>query len=225
MTGAGSGWPADDEVHVRLSGVSKTYGSGRTAVQALCEIDLEIDVGEFVVVAGPPGAGKTTLIELIGATQRPTAGEIFVGRQRVDLLDDRGRLEFRTANIALAPQTLTLAPTLNAYETVSQAARLSGVTRPDRRTHAILDALGLQNEIDTPAAQLSDEGQQRLSVARALVKDAPLLLADEPLSAVTVGTRRQVIAALRRLARSGTTIVLTTLETDGTPNADRVIRL
>ena len=93
MTGAGFGWAAEDEVHVRLSGVSKTYGSGRTAVQALREIDLEIDVGEFVVVAGPPAAGKTTLIELIGAIQRPTAGEILVGRRRIDLLDDRGRLD------------------------------------------------------------------------------------------------------------------------------------
>jgi putative ABC transport system ATP-binding protein len=225
MTGARSGRTALDEVHVRLSRVGKTYGSGLTAVQALPEIDLEIDAGEFVVIAGPPGAGKTTLIELIGATQRPTTGQIVVGGQRLDLLDDRGRLEFRTQNVALAPQTPMLAPTLNAYETVSQAARLGCIARPDRWTRAVLAAVGLDDEVDAPAAELSDESQQRLSLARALAKGAPLFLADEPLSATSVRTRQRLLATLRRFVPARTTIVLTAPSTESPPHADRVIPL
>ncbi len=222
---AGARRGAHGEAFVRLSRVSKTYGSGLAAVQALREIDLEISFGELVAVIGPRGSGKTTLIELIGATQRPTSGEILIGGRRVDLLDDRARLEFRTANVALAPQAPTLAPTLSAYETVLQAARTSRAQRPDQWTHALLEAFDLQDEVDVLTASLSAESQQRLSVARALAKEAPLILLDEPLSATDIEDRQRLIATVRRFARRGSTVVVTAPTTESTPSADRVISL
>lgn len=215
------GGHGDAPAYIRLSGVSKSYGSGRTRVEALSGVDLEVRAGEFVIVTGPPGSGKTTLIELVGAMQRPTAGEIVVGGRRLDLLDDRGRLEFRTQNIALAPQRPTLAPTLSVYETVWQVARLRGIADSGSWTREVLDAVGLLED-DLPAAELSTEEQQRLSVARALVKDAPLFLADEPLSAASPDARRGLAATLRRLAREGRTILLVDADT---PTADRLVRL
>lgn len=208
---------------VRLDRVSKTYDSGLATVPALDEIDLEVAVGEFVAVCGSRGSGKTTLIELIGGTQRPTTGSILVGGRRFDLLDERGCLEFRTANVALAPQTL--APTLSVYETVVQAARTSRTRRPDGWLRTLLASLDLHDAADLPAGNLSAEGQQRLSVARALAKNAPLLLLDDPLSAADVSTRQRLLAGLRRLAGSGTTVVLTTRDENDARVADRVVYL
>jgi putative ABC transport system ATP-binding protein len=217
---------ASDEPYVSLRGVSKTYGSGRTAIQVLSEIDIDIGAGELAVVAGPARSGKTTLLELIGGSRPPSTGQIVVGRHRIDMLDERGCLEFRTRNVALAPQTPTLAPTLTPYETVWQTAQLRGIAEPDRWSRFLLEAVGLQDDTDCAAAELSDEDQQRLSVARALAKDAPLLLADEPLSAATTETRRLVLSTLRQVSRMrSTTVILTAAETQSVPIADRLIRL
>jgi putative ABC transport system ATP-binding protein len=210
---------------IRLSRVRKSYGTGPAAVRALRAIDLHVSVGELVAIAGRRGSGKTTLIELIGATQPPTAGEILVCGRRLDLLDDRGRLEFRTANVALAPQVPTLAPTLNVYETISQSARTSPQPRSDRWTHALMEAFELRAETTVCVADLSDGVQQRLSLARALAKNAPLLLIDDPLPAATAKARRHAIALMRQLVRPDTTVVLTTSDRAAAALADRVVEL
>ena len=210
---------------IRLSRVAKSYGAGPAAVRALRAFELEVNVGELVAIAGRRGSGKTTLIELIGAIQPPTTGEILVCGRRLDLLDDRGRLEFRTANVALAPQVPTLAPTLNAYETISQAARTSQQRRSDRWTHALMGAFELGAKPAVPVADLSDEVQQRLSLARALAKNAPLLLVDEPLPAATTEARRHAIALMRQLVRPDTTVVVTTSDRAAASLAHRVVEL
>ena len=220
-----SGSAATDAAFVQLRRVSKSYDSRLAAVHALQEIDLEVEVGELVVISGGGGSGKTTLIELVGAAQRPTSGEILVGGRRLDLLDDRGRLEFRTGNVALAPQTPTLAPTLSAHETVLQASRTSRTSRPDDWTRTCLEALDLDKDAAVLAADLSADGQQRLSVARALAKDAPLLLLDEPLTSTTVAARARLLAAVPRLIGRATTVVWTATAHDDVPFADRVVRL
>jgi putative ABC transport system ATP-binding protein len=221
---AGPGGP-DLESRVRLRAVSKRYGCGPTTVEALREVDLDVRAAEFVAVIGPRGSGKTTLIEVVGATQRPTSGEVLVCGRRIDDLDDRGRLEFRTANIALAPQVPTLAPTLTVHETVVQAARMSRLHRPERKSNVLISAFDLQLEADVLVANLSAESQQRLSVARALAKDAPLLLLDEPLSAAPIDARRRLLAAVPELVPPDSAIVLTTPDTEATPSVDRVVRL
>jgi ABC-type lipoprotein export system ATPase subunit len=177
------------------------------------------------VISGSRGSGKTTLIELIGAARRPTSGEILVAGRRLDLLDDRGRLEFRTANVALAPQEPTLAPTWSAFETVLQASRTSHTPRPDGWARTCLEALDLDKEADVLAADLSADGQQRLSVARALAKDAPLLLLDEPLAATGVAARARLLAAVPRLIGRAATVVLTASAQDDVSFADRVVPL
>src|SRR5918992_5899619 len=220
----GSGATVQDTC-IRLSRVGKSYGTGPAAVRVLREIDLEVSVGELVAIAGRRGSGKTTLIELIGATQGPTTGEILVCGRRLDLLDDRGRLDFRTANVALAPQVPTLAPTLNVYETITQAARTSQQRRSDRWTHALMEAFELRAEAAVLVADLSDEFQQRLSLARALAKNASLLLVDEPLPAATTEARRHAIALVRQLVRPDTTVVVTTSDRAAAALAHRVIEL
>lgn len=209
------------DAYVRLSGVGKSYGP----LRVLENLELELHRSELVVVAGRRRSGKTTLIELIGATQRPTSGTIVVGGRRLDLLDDRGLLEFRTANVALAPQVPTLAPTLTAHETVLQGVRLSRARRPERWVRTLLEELALNDQAGVRAGELPAEAQQRLSLARALAKQAPLLLLDEPLAAVNAETRERLLAAARRLSRSEMTVVLTTRETEAPPHADRVVRL
>jgi putative ABC transport system ATP-binding protein len=220
--------PADaaEAPYVQLRRLSKTYGSGHGAKRALAELDVELSAGEFVAFTGPARSGKTTLIDLISARESPTAGEIIVGGRRVDLLDERSRLEFRTADVGLAPQTPTLAPTLTAYETVWQAAHLGGIAQPDRWARLLLRTVGFREHAERLAVELSLEDQQRLSIARALAKDAPLLLVDEPLSGASDEARQLVVSALRRASiERATTVLLATREPRLAACANRLICL
>jgi putative ABC transport system ATP-binding protein len=214
-------------VHVCLDGVSKSFGVGSSAVQALREIDLRVDPGEFVVVLGDRGSGKTTLIELIAAVERPSTGTIVVGPARVDLLDERSRLEFRTSVVGLVPQQPTLAPSLSPHETVARTAALRHVSDPDRLASDLLRTVGLVDEPEPRTAQLSEDEQQRLSIARALATDTPLLLADEPTAPLRPETGRRMHSVLWRLSRERSTTVLLTAAAEGSLDgpADQVIDL
>ncbi len=219
-----AGSRVEDGPLVRLDGVTKSYGSGETEVDALRGIDLSVVAGQFIVVLGPSGSGKTTLMNLVGGIESPTAGAITVAGHDLASADDTALTEYRRTQLGFVFQFFNLIPTLTALENVALVAELVGA--PEERARAALDAVGLGERADHFPSALSGGEQQRVAIARALVKDPPLLLADEPTGSLDLDTGRQVLAALHRACRDGgRTVLLVTHNSAIAAMADRVLRL
>jgi putative ABC transport system ATP-binding protein len=218
--------PRDGEsLALRLTGVSKTYGSGPTRVIALHGVDLEVRAGEFVVLLGPSGSGKTTLLNIIGGIDQPSDGAIEVSGQNVGKLSRKLRTQYRRDHVGFVFQFFNLVPTLTARENVEILAELTG---PDTqsRSRAALERVGVGEIADRFPAQLSGGQQQRVAIARAIVKQPPLLLCDEPTGSLDLVTGRHVLAALRDLARnSQQTVIVVTHNSEISRMADRVLWL
>ena len=208
-----------------LDGVTKTYGEGPLAVQALRGVDLSIGAGEFVVVLGPSGSGKTTLLNLLGAIESPTAGRLMVAGSDLATMGTDERTAFRRDGVGFVFQFFNLIPSLTARENVELVLELTG--RPGAgRAEAQLAQVGLGERLDNFPAQLSGGEQQRVAIARALAKEPPLLLCDEPTGALDLDTAKVVLGLIRRLQRErGTTVLLVTHNSAIAPMADRVLRL
>jgi putative ABC transport system ATP-binding protein len=210
---------------VRTSALSKTYGEGATAVQALRDVSVEIPKGEFVVLLGASGSGKTTFLNQVGALETPTSGFVEVDGENLSGLDDEAQTEYRLNSVGFIFQLYNLVPSLTALENVELIAELTGPEAGDR-SRSVLTELGLGDRIDYFPGQLSGGEQQRVSIARGLVKDPPLLLADEPTGALDVETGVQILALLRQSVTNGDRSVLTvTHNTDIARIAHRVIEL
>jgi putative ABC transport system ATP-binding protein len=208
---------------VTMRGVAKAYGRGTTRVRALTGIDLDLVAGEFVVVLGPSGSGKTTLLNLIGALDVPSEGRVQVGDDDLGGLDDRARTRFRRDRVGFVFQFFNLIPTLTAEENVRLAADL--VTEP-RDVTRLLQSVGLTARAGHFPGQLSGGDQQRVAVARALVKNPSVILADEPTGSLDSATGAEVLALLKRLAEDeGRTVVLVTHDASIAERADRVLTL
>jgi putative ABC transport system ATP-binding protein len=218
---SGTGGPSA----ILLEGVTKTYGSGEVAVHALRGIDLDVRAGQFVVVLGPSGSGKTTLMNLVGGMEPPTDGRITVAGTLLNGLDDAELTAYRRDTVGFVFQFFNLVPTLTALENVLLVAELVG--RKDREsTLAVLRAVSLEDRADHFPAAMSGGEQQRIAIARAIVKDPPLLLCDEPTGSLDLETGRQVLAVLHRLSREGgRTVLLVTHNSAIATMADRVIRM
>ena len=207
-------------------GLTKTFGEGDTAVHALRNVSVSIPRGEFVVMLGPSGSGKTTLLNQIGGIETPTAGSLRVGDLELAGLDDDGRTRFRRERVGFVFQFYNLVPTLTARENVQLIAELGDGGDAAERTEEALDAVGLGDRIDRFPGQLSGGEQQRVAVARALVKAPPLLLCDEPTGALDLETGRSVLELLRStVAREDRTIFVVTHNSTIAQMADRVLRL
>jgi len=216
---------AADGLAVRARGLTKVYGEGPAVVHALKGVDLEVPRGEFVVLLGPSGSGKTTLLNLIGALESPTTGSLEVfGRSLADL-DEAGRTAYRRDTVGFVFQFYNLVPTLTAEENVALLAEVTG-DRAEERAERALTRVGLADRLGHFPGQLSGGEQQRVALARGLVKDPPLLLCDEPTGALDVETGKQVLGALRELAgQDDRTVVIVTHNAVIGRMADRVIRL
>jgi putative ABC transport system ATP-binding protein len=210
---------------VRTSGLSKTYGEGDTAVRALRDVTVEIPKGEFVVLLGASGSGKTTFLNQVGALESPTAGSVEAdGRDLADMDDDE-QTDYRLNSVGFIFQFFNLVPTLTAVENVALIAELTGGNAVDR-AREVLEDVGLGERLDAFPGQMSGGQQQRVSIARGLVKDPPLLLADEPTGSLDVATGVQILALLRNSVADGRRSVLTvTHNTDIARVAHRVIEL
>lgn len=186
---------------VSLRKVCKTFGEGELAVHALRDIDLDIDKGDFVCLSGPSGSGKTTLLNMIGGLDRATSGEITVANQRVDQLDKGELAEMRLRNIGFIFQAYNLIPVLTARENVEFVMQLQGVAADTRRQKSkeILEEVGLSGMEDRKPAELSGGQQQRVAVARALVSEPALILADEPTANLDSVTAEKLMELLRHL--------------------------
>jgi putative ABC transport system ATP-binding protein len=210
---------------VTATDLAKQYGSGETMVEALKGVSFEIPLGEFVVLLGPSGSGKTTLLNLVGALEAPAAGSLEVLGNQLAGLDEEGRTAYRLKSVGFVFQFYNLVPTLTAAENIALLAELTG---PDaeERTDSVLDAVGLGGRGDHFPSQLSGGEQQRVAIARGLVKRPQLLLCDEPTGALDVETGKQVLDVLRRLSSGGDRTALVVTHNAVIANmADRVLRL
>jgi putative ABC transport system ATP-binding protein len=197
----------------QLNNVTKTYRKGRGTVTALQDVDLSIEQGEFLSIQGPTGMGKSTLLQLLGALDRPTTGSVgFEGRDLSHLRE--GQLtKLRARSFGFVFQAFNLIPTLTAQENVETALVPLGVSRSERRrrARAALDAVSLGQRAKHLPAELSGGEQQRVAIARALVREPKVILADEPTGNLDEGTRDEIIGLLEGLwAERGQTLVIVT---------------
>jgi putative ABC transport system ATP-binding protein len=212
----------------RLSGLLKSYPGGEGTIAAVDGIDLEIAMGEFVVVAGPSGSGKSTLLQLLGALDGPTAGEVRFEDRDLAGRDDRELADLRRDRIGFVFQQFNLIPTLSARENVEVAIAPTGRSAADRegKALAMLERVGLLARADHLPSQLSGGEQQRVAIARALANDPDVVLADEPTGNLDTRTGDAIIRLLYLLwQESGLTVVLITHDLAIAGTAPRVIRL
>lgn len=198
---------------VRLEHVSKTFRQGETRCTALRDVTMELPQGAFVAIIGPSGSGKTTLLNLITGVDRPTAGRIWVGPDRLDRMDEEDLARWRGRSVGIVFQFFQLFPTLTALENVQLPLELHpGLPARQRRERAwqALEEVGLAARARHLPAQLSGGEQQRVALARALVHDPLLLAADEPTGNLDRLSGQQVLSLLQEVHRRGKTVVLVT---------------
>jgi putative ABC transport system ATP-binding protein len=213
MASPGVTGPVTTDTMYQLSGVVKRYRKGRGEVLALRGVDLVIRDGEWLAIQGPTGHGKSTLLQLLGGLDRPTAGTVGFGGTDLARLPEAKVTRVRARSVGFVFQTFNLIPTLSAAENVETALvplRLPAAERR-RRAEQGLGAVGLGDRLRHLPSELSGGQQQRVAIARALVKEPRVLLADEPTGNLDEGTRDEIIALLEDLWRSrGLTMVLVT---------------
>ena len=214
---------------LRAAGLSKTYaGPHGVPVPVLHGIELEVKSGEFVAVVGASGSGKSTLLNLLGLLEPASAGEVWLGEERVSHLGRRAQARVRGASIGYVFQSFLLIAGLTALENVLLAARYVGRPRPTAlaEARALLDRLGVAHRADHYPAQLSGGEQQRVAYCRAVLNAPPLVLADEPTGNLDEGHAAVILAELRALCRQrGTSVVLVTHRADAAARADRALHL
>lgn len=223
MIGAGTDGPLVD-----LANVSKDYPLGKFLVKALRGVDLTIERSRFVVVAGPSGSGKSTLLNLVGCIDHPTSGSVHIGGRPVDSLSDLELSRFRAHNLGFIFQSFNLIPVLTAYENVEYPLRLKQTPRDKMRrlTLEMLDAVGLADQSRQRPNALSGGQQQRVAVARALVTEPKLVLADEPTANLDSGTGERIIDLMKAMQdRLRTTFVVATHDPMIAARAERRITL
>jgi putative ABC transport system ATP-binding protein len=213
---------------IRLAGVTRAFREGETERVVLRGVDAEIRRGEVVALLGRSGSGKSTLLHLIGGIDLPTAGEIEVAGVPLTRASEHARTLFRRQHVGFVFQFFNLIPTLTVEENLLLPLELNGRGgEPGRRAvHALLDEVGLLDRAPTFPERLSGGEQQRVAVARALVHDPDLVLADEPTGNLDLDTGRQILQLLDRLTRqAGKTLVIVTHAPEVVGLADRVLRL
>jgi len=209
---------------VSAIGLSKTYRRGGEEVRALDGVSFEIGQGEFVAVTGPSGAGKTTLLNIIGCMDAPTSGTLRIGGTEVQQLSERERTRWRGQRIGFVFQNFSLIPTLTVSENVALPALFARRKR-DQRVDELLDVVGLGRRRNHRPNELSGGEMQRAAIARALINEPELILADEPTGNLDTTTGDAIIDLFKELRRKGLTIVVVTHNAAMASAAERQIRL
>ena len=212
-------------VVARAAGLVKTYGVGRAAVRVLDGVDLELAAGELVAVLGRSGSGKSTLLHLLGALDRPDAGTIEVAGVRLERASEARLTAVRRRHVGFVFQSFHLLPELSGLENVLMPARLSGNGYAVARARELVRGLGLAGVAERLPGALSGGEQQRLAIARALVNDPVLVLADEPTGNLDAESGAAVLRLLREVADTRRAVLLVTHEAGALEVADRVLRL
>ncbi len=211
---------------IELRNVKKSYRLGRKSVGALRGVNLGIEKGEFVAVKGPSGCGKTTLLNLMGALDIPDEGEIIFEGKDISKLDKKKRLEFRADNLGFVFQDYNLIPELTLYENVEIPLLIKNAKDRREKIVRVIEEVGLSDQMDHKPEELSGGQRQRVSIARALVKNPPLILADEPTANLDSRTGSQIIELMHELNTiHKTTFVIATHDMQVMQKIDRVLDL
>jgi len=213
---------------IRAVALARRYQMGKTSVDALRGVDLEVAPGEFVALVGPSGSGKSTLLHLIGGLVRPTGGEVWVNGMELGRSSDHELVRYRRDTLGFVFQSFNLLPIKTAWENVATPLMLAGAPLERRRARAmaLLEQLGLGQRAHHRPAELSGGEQQRVAIARALANHPRLILADEPTGNLDSRTGGEIMALLRRLVRDeGLTLLLVTHDMSVARYADRIVHL
>jgi putative ABC transport system ATP-binding protein len=209
--------------YIQFKKVSKQYKMGENLIKAADEVSFDIQKGEFAIVLGASGAGKTTVLNMLGALDRCSSGEIVVDGKMVSDLSEKEMILYRRYDIGFIFQFYNLVPNLTAYENVELATQ---IVKNPRDINEVLDAVDLNDRKNNFPSQLSGGEQQRVAIARALAKNPKLLLCDEPTGALDYSTGRKILKLLHETCRKNNmTVVLITHNSAISPMADRVIQM
>ena len=197
---------------VHVVDLHKEFMMGETKVNALNGVSIDIERGSFTVIMGPSGSGKSTLLYLLGGLDWPTAGSIHVDDEEIQKLDENSLAVFRRSKVGFIFQSFNLISSMAAEENVSFPLRFAGVSPAERKTrsHQLLDRVGLADRMTHKPTELSGGQQQRVAVARALINDPPLILADEPTGNLDSFSGLAIMQLLSDLHKAGKTIIVVT---------------
>lgn len=208
--------------YIELKKVKKTYNIGEQKFNALDGVDLSIEKGEFVVILGPSGAGKSTLLNLLGGLDKPTSGSIMIGDNDIAKYNDKELTKYRANEVGFIFQFYNIMPTLTVDENVNL---IKDVTTTTKKSKEVLKSVGLGRHANKFPSELSGGEQQRVSIARAIMKDPKVLLCDEPTGALDSNTGKDVLKLLKEQSQNGTTVIIVTHNSLIAEIADKVIHI
>ena len=210
---------------IELSNISKIFDTGFNQVNALSDIDVKIDQGEFVAIKGPSGSGKSTMMNIIGLLDRPTKGKYFLGNNDVSTLNDNKRSLIRRNLFGFVFQNYNLIPRLSAVRQVEMPLIYRRDKEKRKKSILALSRLGLAERISHSPVRLSGGEQQRVSIARALVGEPKVILADEPTGALDSKTGEEIIQIFKSLSDEGITVIMITHDDSVARKAQRIIEM
>lgn len=211
---------------LKVENLTKTYGSGENLVHAVDDVSFSVEKGEFVAIVGASGSGKSTLLHLIGGVDRPTSGKIFVDGNDISRMNDDKLAVFRRRQVGIVYQFYNLIPILTVEENITLPCDLDGRGVDRERLEMILDSFGLRARRKHLPNQLSGGQQQRTSIARALINNPSLVLADEPTGNLDSKSSEEVMSMLKMCNQSyGQTVIMITHNLDIAKQADRIITI
>ncbi len=212
---------------IELKNLAKHYAMGENIVKALDGIDVEIKKGDFIAIIGPSGSGKSTMMNMVGALDLATEGEIFLDDENIENLEESELAQIRGRKIGFVFQTFNLIPTLTALENVMLPMTFQEVGREEKleRAEEILKKVGLEHRKNHFSNELSGGEMQRVAIARALANNPEVILADEPTGNLDSKTGKEIMKIFTDLNKKGKTIILVTHDLDLTKYATKVLRL
>lgn len=212
---------------IEIIDIEKHYTMGNEVIKALWGVNLEINKGEYVALMGPSGSGKSTLMNILGCLDTPTSGKYILNKKDVSKLNDNELAEIRNKEIGFVFQTFNLLPKLTALENVMLPMLYAGKNKTEREAVAkkVMKHVGLENRMSHKPSELSGGQRQRVAVARALVNNPSIILADEPTGNLDSKTSIEIMALFQEIQDAGNTIILVTHEEDIAHYAKRIVRM
>lgn len=212
---------------IELVNVTKIYGKGDSAVTALDDISFKMDTGKFYAIVGKSGSGKSTLLNIIGALDTPTEGSVLVGGNNITEYKERDLANFRNTTVGFVFQSFYLEPTYTVEDNVALPLLIADINKKERvrRVNETLEKLGALDLLKKRANELSGGQKQRIALARAIVSNPTIILADEPTGNLDTSNGREVVKILRAFSDEGKTVLMVTHNKDDALYADRVLSI